>query len=64
LFESVIVALLAFLSSMVGAVVGAGGGFIFIPAASLLGLPPQQLIPSSLSMVLANAVSASLSKIP
>jgi uncharacterized membrane protein YfcA len=62
LFESVIVALLAFLSSMVGAVVGAGGGFIFIPAASLLGLPPQQLIPSSLSMVLANAVSASLQR--
>gem|GEM_PF-932945 len=59
-FASFMVALFAFAASVVGAIVGAGGGFIFIPAASLTGLPPQQFIPSSLSMVMANAFSASL----
>ncbi|MEM4407644.1 MAG: sulfite exporter TauE/SafE family protein, partial [Candidatus Caldarchaeum sp.] len=46
-------------SAVVGAVIGAGGGFIFVPTTILLlGLPPQTVIPASLSLVFTNSLAA------
>lgn len=45
----------------VGTVIGAGGGFLLVPALLLLGWPHQQAVGTSLLMVAANAGSGSLS---
>ncbi|MCS7110567.1 MAG: sulfite exporter TauE/SafE family protein [Candidatus Caldarchaeum sp.] len=54
-----IVSVLAFFAAAVGSVLGVGGGFIFIPVTTnVFAVPPNVAVPASLSMVLANAVSA------
>ncbi|MEM2024243.1 MAG: TSUP family transporter, partial [Candidatus Caldarchaeum sp.] len=46
-------------SAVVGAVIGAGGGFIFVPITTmLLDLPPRTIIPASLSLVFTNSLAA------
>jgi len=51
---------LALGSAAVGAVIGLGGGFMFVPILLFLGFTPQQAVSTSLILVFFNAVSASL----
>jgi len=46
-------------ASIVGAIIGAGGGFVFTPILILMGYEPVEAVSMSLVMVLANAISAS-----
>ncbi len=50
---------LALLSSILGTLIGAGGGFIFTPILILLGFSPAEAVGTGLVMVLANSASAS-----
>lgn len=53
------VLLLAFLASSAGSVLGVGGGFVFVPVSTnFLSIPHNTAVPTSLSMVLSNSVSA------
>lgn len=55
----IMVFILAAASASLGALIGAGGGFIFVPIMLYLGYPPQQAVSTSLVMVFFNALSSS-----
>jgi len=55
----ILVSFLAFLSTMIGSIAGAGGGFIFTPMLILLGFSPLESVSTGLALVLANSLSAS-----
>ncbi|MEM2114167.1 MAG: sulfite exporter TauE/SafE family protein [Candidatus Caldarchaeum sp.] len=61
LLSSALLVVLAFFASVVGALVGAGGGFVFTPILILMGYPPKEAVSTSLVMVLFNSLSASIS---
>ena len=59
LLTAVLLAGLAVLASIVGSIIGAGGGFIYTPLLILMGYPPRLAVSTSLVMVLFNSLSAS-----
>ncbi|MEM4198150.1 MAG: sulfite exporter TauE/SafE family protein [Candidatus Caldarchaeum sp.] len=61
LLSAPLLIVLAFFASVVGALVGAGGGFVLSPLLILMGYPPKEAVSTSLLMVFFNSLSASLS---
>ena len=59
MLELVLLSVLAVFASMVGSIIGAGGGFIYTPLLLLLGYSPKDAVSTSLAMVLFNSLSAS-----
>ncbi|MCS6769261.1 MAG: sulfite exporter TauE/SafE family protein [Candidatus Caldarchaeum sp.] len=59
LLSAAVLTVLAFLSSVVGAIIGAGGGFVYTPLLTLMGYSPKEAVSTSLVMVFFNSVSAS-----
>lgn len=58
------VVLLAFFSALVGSMLGVGGGFVFVPVSvGIMGFRPFVAVPASLSLVLSNAFSATLTRL-
>ncbi|MEM2066663.1 MAG: sulfite exporter TauE/SafE family protein [Candidatus Caldarchaeum sp.] len=58
------VVVLAFFSALVGSMLGVGGGFVFVPVSvGIMGFRPFVAVPASLSLVLSNAFSATLTRL-
>lgn len=59
ILTAALLAILAIFSSIVGSIIGAGGGFIYTPLLILMGYSPREAVLTSLVMVLFNSLSAS-----